>query len=116
MFIWRGAGILVPVIAFVCSLLAELITRDLSGGKEYWDTHSTPFSLAMLVAGGLIWAMDSYLYRNPGRLPEVCSVHRRRSNNNLWLNWPLPGGGRPWLPLICGLLAALTTGAIAESW
>jgi hypothetical protein len=23
MFIWRGAGILVPMIAFVCSLLAE---------------------------------------------------------------------------------------------
>lgn len=66
-FIWRGAGILVPVIAFLCSLLAEVITRDLSS-KEYWDTHSTPFSLAMLVAGGLIWALDSYLYRNPDRV------------------------------------------------
>jgi hypothetical protein len=67
MFIWRGVGILVPVIAFVCSLLAELITRDLAS-KEYWDTHSTPFSMAMLVAGGLIWAADLYFFQNPGRV------------------------------------------------
>ena len=67
MFIWRGAGILVPVIAFACSLIGELLTRNL-GGNEYWDTHSYPLSMALLVAGGLIWATDSYLFRHPGRI------------------------------------------------
>ena len=67
MFIWRGWGILVPIIAFACSLIAESVTRDVAS-KEYWDTHSFPLSAALLLAGGLIWAIDAYLFRTPPRV------------------------------------------------
>jgi hypothetical protein len=67
MFIWRGRGFLVPPIAFLCSLGAELIAKSL-GGEGYWETHSYPLSMALLVAAGLIWGADLYLFRNPGRI------------------------------------------------
>jgi hypothetical protein len=67
MFIWRGWGFLVPLIAFLCSLSAQLIAKNL-GGEGYWETHSFPLSMALLVAGGLIWAIELYLFRNPGRI------------------------------------------------
>ena len=64
MFIWRGWGFLVPLIAFLCTLSGELIAKIL-GGEGYWETHSYPLSMALLVAGGLIWGTDLYLFRNP---------------------------------------------------
>jgi hypothetical protein len=57
--IWRGRGFLVPLIAFLCSLGAELIAKSL-GGEGYWETHTYPLSMALLVAAGLIWGADLF--------------------------------------------------------
>ena len=67
MIVWRGWGILVLVISFACALSGELIAKSF-GGDDYWDTHRYPLSAALLVASGLIWVADFYLYRNPGRM------------------------------------------------
>jgi hypothetical protein len=67
MFIWRGYGFLVPLIAFFCSLSAQLLANDL-GGEGYWETHSYPVAVALIVAGGLIFGTDFFLYRNPGHI------------------------------------------------
>ena len=37
MFVWRGWGIVVVLITFLCSLVAELTTRGLAG-RGYWET------------------------------------------------------------------------------
>lgn len=66
MFIWRGWGILVLLIVFLSSLAGNLLC-NLLGGKGYWELHSWPFASALLVAGGLIWAVDSYLSKKPER-------------------------------------------------
>ena len=66
MFIWRGWGILVLLIVFLISLAGNLLC-DLLAGKGYWELHSWPFASALLVAGGLIWAVDSYLSKKPER-------------------------------------------------
>jgi len=66
MIVWRGWGIVVPVIVFLCALFAQMIANSL-GGSEYWEQHSYPLSMALLVAGGLVWLADLYFYRNPGR-------------------------------------------------
>jgi hypothetical protein len=58
MFIWRGAGGLVPLIAFLTCLITELIADNV-GGQGYWDAHGYPLSTALLVAGALIWATAS---------------------------------------------------------
>ena len=61
MFVWRGWGIVVVFIAFLCSLVAELITRGLAG-RGYWETHSYPLAMALLGAAALIWWADGRLY------------------------------------------------------
>ena|ERR1700730_13879354 len=66
MFIWRGWGILVLLIVFLSSLAGNLLC-DLLAGKGYWELHSWPFASALLVAGGLIWAVDSYFSKKPER-------------------------------------------------
>jgi hypothetical protein len=60
MLIWRGWGFLVPLITFLCSLAAELVTNGL-GGEGYWKNHSYPLSIALLCAGGMIWWADAIL-------------------------------------------------------
>jgi hypothetical protein len=66
MFVWRGWGIAVVLIVFLCSLAAELITRRLAG-LGYWETHSYPFAMALLAAGAVIWWADSRLYSRQHR-------------------------------------------------
>lgn len=61
MFVWRGWGILVVLITFLCSLAAELITRGLVG-RGYWETHSYPLAMALLGAAAVIWLADARLY------------------------------------------------------
>jgi len=61
MFVWRGWGIAVVLITFLCSLAAELITRGLAG-RGYWETHSYPLATALLAAGAVIWWADARLY------------------------------------------------------
>jgi hypothetical protein len=61
MFVWRGWGIVVVLITFLCSLVAELITRGLAG-RGYWETHSYPLAMALLGAAAVIWWADARLY------------------------------------------------------
>jgi hypothetical protein len=61
MFVWRGWGIVVVLITFLCSLAAELITRGLAG-RGYWETHSYPLAMALLGAAAVIWWTDARLY------------------------------------------------------
>jgi hypothetical protein len=66
MFVWRGWGVLVPLIIFLSSLTANGVSI-LAGGKGYWETHGWPLAGALVVAGGLIRAVDSYLFNKPAR-------------------------------------------------
>jgi hypothetical protein len=63
---WRGWGIIVPIIIFLCGLVAYKLA---GGTDESWKQHSYPLAGALLVAAGLIWLADRYFYRNPdGRI------------------------------------------------
>jgi hypothetical protein len=65
--VWRGWGIVVPVVVFLSALFVQMISTKLAG-DGYWEHHSYPLSMALLIAGGLIWLADRFLYRNPGRI------------------------------------------------
>ena len=67
MVVWRGWGIVVPIIIILCANAVQAAVESL-GGPEYWRTHSFPAATALLVAGALIWAFDLYLFRNPPRV------------------------------------------------
>jgi hypothetical protein len=68
MIIWRGKGILVAVIAFVCLLLAELATRLMFGDETYYQNHGWPKLVGFWVAAGLVYAMRSWLGGGPARI------------------------------------------------
>jgi hypothetical protein len=66
MIIWRGYGFLVVLIALLVVLCANFLA-DHFGGDRYWESHSFPLGSALIVAGGLIWVIDSLLYGRPAR-------------------------------------------------
>ena len=54
MIVWRGRGILVAIITFVCLLITELLTRFFFRNNTYYQQHRWPITLIM----ALRWALD----------------------------------------------------------
>jgi hypothetical protein len=67
MIIWRGAGVLVFVIAFGCSLVAQLMCNKIAGTEAFWETHAWPLAAALAAAAGIVWLVGSKLEARPGR-------------------------------------------------
>src|SRR5690348_1011074 len=53
--IWKGKGWLVPAITFGCSLVAEIITRLVTGDDTLYQTSPYLLAIALLVAGVIIF-------------------------------------------------------------
>jgi hypothetical protein len=66
MIVWRGWGVIVAVVVFACCLGANLLANAF-GGAGYWDSHSWPLASALIIAGGLIVAIDLFLSKAPAR-------------------------------------------------
>ncbi|MEP6846760.1 MAG: hypothetical protein ABI861_12185 [Panacibacter sp.] len=60
MIIWSGYGFLVGVIVFVDSLIAELITRLISGDNHFYNKNSIPFGCSLLLSGVIIFLLHNY--------------------------------------------------------
>jgi hypothetical protein len=58
---------LVVVIAFVCSLIANLIANA-AAGEGYFDKHKWPLGIALLVSAVICWYLGDYLRNRPGRV------------------------------------------------
>jgi hypothetical protein len=67
MIIWRGWGVIVIGVFFLCDLVANAMADSL-GGKGYWDSHGWPMACALIFAGGIIWAIDGLLVKRGGRV------------------------------------------------
>ena len=64
--IWRGWGILVVIIVFVCSMCMNMAMLSLRG-KGYWEAHAWPFACALIIAAALIFLLDRYCFNTPAR-------------------------------------------------
>jgi hypothetical protein len=62
-WIWRGAGLLVLVIVFGCSLVANIIF-DATFGHRYYDNHKWPLALSLLVSAAVCWRFGRFLRKN----------------------------------------------------
>lgn len=60
LIIWRGWGIVAIPVFMVCLLLANLLFNAVAG-PEYWDTHTWPFLLGLLLAGAALYGVGSLL-------------------------------------------------------
>lgn len=67
MIIWQGFGIMVFVIVFACSLVANLITNAVVG-PGYYDSHKWPLAVSLMVSAAVCWFYAQYLGRRPGRV------------------------------------------------
>ena len=68
MIIWSGKGFLVAVFVFGCSLIANLITNNLSGGDLYWEQYRWPLGASLLASASLCWMVGEALRRKQERI------------------------------------------------
>jgi hypothetical protein len=61
-----------------CSLVANLLTNAVSGGKDYWENHAWPLALALLTAAPLIEWYRTSVARRAGPMPDPDSVDKVR--------------------------------------
>jgi hypothetical protein len=61
MIIWSGKGFLVAIIVFVDSLIANLLTNMITNNEQYYDNHSLPVAISLMVSGILCWFLAKYL-------------------------------------------------------
>jgi hypothetical protein len=67
LIIWSGLGFLVAVIAFGCSLIANLIFNA-AMGEGYYDHHKWPCAVSLMVSAMICWFLGDYLRKRPGRV------------------------------------------------
>ena len=98
MIVWQGKGWLVAVIIFGCSLIANLITNEVTGSEAYWDSSKQPFALSLIVAGILCWFLGLYFERQGART----LIDEETGEKVVWN----PKHTLFWIPMkYCGLLA-----------
>jgi hypothetical protein len=68
MIIWSGWGFLVIVIAFGVSLAIEVVSEALAGDDRFYQTHSWPMALALVLSGLIVWGLGKYLYARGARV------------------------------------------------
>jgi hypothetical protein len=68
MIVWRGWGILVPVIAFASALLMQVAVDALAGPGAYTRDAYPWAPVALLLAAPLVWLLGR---RFNGRTPRV---------------------------------------------
>ena len=59
MIVWRGRGIVIALIAFGCSLAAELFTRARFHDDNYYQQHSWPILVAFCVSAMIVGFLAS---------------------------------------------------------
>jgi len=68
MIIWKGAGFMVAVIAFLMMLLSELSVETVFGDEHYYQAHGWPKLLAFVIAGGLVFFWARYLNQKQAKV------------------------------------------------
>ena len=68
MIIWKGAGFIVAVVAFLMLLVTELSVEAFFGDDKYYQTHGWPKLVAFFIAGCIVFFIGKYLNRKKGRV------------------------------------------------
>ena len=68
MIIWSGLGFLVPVVAFVCFLVTQIVTNSLLNDEGYYTEHGFPKLVAFWAAAGLLFLIGRALSSKEARV------------------------------------------------
>ena len=66
--IWRGYGILAPVILVDITFILMMIIDSYTHTINYADAHRWIYSIGSLLGAGLCWPIGKYLNSKPGRI------------------------------------------------
>ena len=68
MIIWKGAGFIVAVVAFLMLLLTEFSVEKLFADEKYYQTHGWPKLVALFIAGCIVLLIGKYLNKKEGKV------------------------------------------------
>lgn len=60
MIIWKGYGFIVFIIVFVNSLIAELISEEVSKNDHYYQENPIPMGISFFISGLMIFKINEY--------------------------------------------------------
>lgn len=63
MIIWRGFGILALVIVIITFAIGGELCRVISQNNNYYQQHSWPVTISLILAGIICWFLGKYLNR-----------------------------------------------------
>jgi|SRR5579863_3615190 len=98
MIVWRGRGILVAIITFVCLLVTELLTRFFFRNNTYYQQYGWPKLSGFLVAAALVWSLSRHKGDDPRGIQDLTREPLLRKQDTLF-HIPV----RNWPPILCVL-------------
>jgi membrane protein YqaA with SNARE-associated domain len=66
MIIWRGLGILVPIIVGILSVFTAYVVNIAMKNEDYSKWHYWPKALGAILAAVAVWFLGRYLNSRPG--------------------------------------------------
>ena len=82
--VWSGAGILVPMLAFITLFITQLMT-DSVFGEGFYTAHGIPKLLGFWIAAALTWLLATALAKQKGtpyydkRTGQLVMIKKRHS-------------------------------------
>ena len=98
MIVWRGRGILVAIITFLCLLITELLTRFFFRNNTYYQRYGWPKLSAFLVAAVLVWLLSRRKGDDPRGIQGLTRAPLFRERDTLFHI-----AVRYWPPILCVL-------------
>ncbi len=78
MLIWKGAGILVPVIAIGILMVMQTLVNRIFSDTTYYRDNEWPGLLAILLASSLIWLLGRLFNRSAYQNTTI-KIHKQHT-------------------------------------
>ncbi|MGE6619280.1 hypothetical protein [Bacillus mycoides] len=68
MIIWSGWGFLVAIIVIINTLLGKVIFGSITGDATYFQNHSWPMAIMLIISGVMSWYLGKYINKPNGKV------------------------------------------------
>jgi hypothetical protein len=79
--IWRGKGWQVALATFLCSLVAEIITRYVTNDENFYQNNPYIFSISLLISSIIAYSIYSRLKKDNDAKNLVGEAEANRTND-----------------------------------
>jgi len=68
MIIWSGWGFLVAIIVIINTLLGKVIFGSITRDTTYFQDHSWPMAVMLIISGVMSWYLGKYINKPNGKV------------------------------------------------